>query len=253
MKKLTLLFCVIFTLSAINACKKDSKRRIDKYHRQTVGDSAKDILSNEKYKSITIEIIYMTGFAPTSEAVADLKTLVSARCNKSKGITVVMKEIPASGQASYSLTDIAALESEHRSQYTYRKDIAVCFLFVDGPSADNQGSSVILGQAYYNTSMVIFEKTVKDLSGGFGEPPVNLLESIVINHEFGHILGLVNLGSGMQTNHEDGSHAAHCTNQNCLMYWQAETGNAVTNMLGGGTVPDFDANCIADLQANGGK
>ena len=35
------------------------------------------------------------------------------------------------------------------------------------------------------------------------------------------------------------------------MHWEAES-NRITSMMGGG-IPQLDANCIADLQANGGK
>jgi hypothetical protein len=37
------------------------------------------------------------------------------------------------------------------------------------------------------------------------------------------------------------------------MYWSSETGGGISNMVSGGTAPKLDAQCIADLQANGGK
>jgi hypothetical protein len=36
------------------------------------------------------------------------------------------------------------------------------------------------------------------------------------------------------------------------MFWAAESGK-VTNMLSEGSAPKLDAQCIADLRANGGK
>ena len=68
----------------------------------------------------------------------------------------------------------------------------------------------------------------------------------------GHILGLVDIGSPMQTNHKDAAHGNHCNNTNCLMYYASETTD-VLGFLITGNVPVLDANCRADLTANGGK
>ncbi|NNC69731.1 MAG: membrane metalloprotease, partial [Flavobacteriaceae bacterium] len=66
-------------------------------------------------------------------------------------------------------------------------------------------------------------------------------------------LGLVNVGSPMQTHHQDTAHGKHCIEEECLMYYTAETGEGLVNMLSGGSVPSLDTQCKADLQANGGK
>ena len=246
------LFFVAFIIG-FTSCKKDSKHHITKYHRQSVGSWGDEILSDNKYKSLTVQIIYMTGCKPTDEAVGHLKALLNAHCKKPKGIEVVYKEIAAQGKTSYTLDDIKQLEEDNRTEYTWRKNIAITYLFVDAPSSESGGSGVILGEAYYNTSLVIFEKSVQDYSDNVTEPERYKLETVVMNHELGHILGLVNLGSSMKTSHEDGSHPAHCNNQDCLMYWEAETGSAINNLLGNSPSPSLDANCIADLQGNGGK
>ncbi|MNJ89024.1 hypothetical protein D3C87_65850 [compost metagenome] len=247
------LFILACSLTAFLGCKKDSDRRIRKFHRQDVGSSANDILSDKKYESMTVEIIYMSGFRPTDAAMDNLKQLISSRCNKPDGIKLVLQEISAQGKNSYSISDVRSLEEQYRKEFTFKKDLAVCFLFMDGPSSENQGSSMVLGQAYFNTSMVVYKKSLHDNAGGFGEPELYKLETTVINHEFGHILGLVNTGSDMYYAHQDTGHGSHCNNENCLMYWEAETGNVFNNLLGNSPIPALDANCIKDLQSNGGK
>lgn len=252
MRTLHLIFVLLLAFLPYS-CKKDSDRRIKKFHRQEVGYSANDILSDKNYKSITIEIIYMTGFRPTDQAVDNLKQMITAICNKPDGINVVFREISAQGKSAYSIADVKAIEDDNREEFTYRKDLATCFIFLDGPSNENTGSAMVLGQAYYNTSMVIYEKSLKDNSGGFAEPELYKLETTVINHEFGHILGLVNLGSAMYNSHQDVAHGAHCDNSNCLMYWEAETGSIFDNLIGNSPIPVFDQNCLKDLHENGGK
>jgi hypothetical protein len=56
----------------------------------------------------------------------------------------------------------------------------------------------------------------------------------------------------MQTAHKDAAHGNHCNNSNCLMYYAAETTDAL-GFLVTGNIPALDAACVADLRGNGGK
>ncbi len=78
-----------------------------------------------------------------------------------------------------------------------------------------------------------------------------VIEEAVLVHEAGHNLGLVDNGIPMQTPHKDAQHGNHDSNQNCVMYWAVES-SLISQLLG--TVPrDYDANCLAELQAAGRK
>jgi hypothetical protein len=132
--------------------------------------------------------------------------------------------------------------------FTTGDQLGVYFLYTNGNFTDNK----VLGAAYRNTSMVIFGKTIHDNSGGLGQTSRTKLEGTVLDHEFGHIVGLVDLGSTMQTSHKDATHGNHCSNTNCLMYYASETTDILGFLLTG-NIPPFDANCITDMHANGGK
>jgi hypothetical protein len=56
----------------------------------------------------------------------------------------------------------------------------------------------------------------------------------------------------MQTSHKDAAHGSHCNNSNCLMYYASDTRD-IPGFLLTGNIPSFDANCIDDMRANGGK
>ncbi len=75
----------------------------------------------------------------------------------------------------------------------------------------------------------------------------------MVHHELGHLLGPTNLGPPLQSDHEDINHQKYFDVSDCLMYYAAETGSGIVNMVSGGNVPTLDAQCIADLQANGGR
>jgi hypothetical protein len=69
------------------------------------------------------------------------------------------------------------------------------------------------------------------------------------------LFGLVNIdgsGTDMQTEHQDEQNGHHCDNENCLMYYAMERSDLISQFFDE-SVAELDANCIADLQANGGK
>jgi hypothetical protein len=109
-----------------------------------------------------------------------------------------------------------------------------------------------LGIAYRNTSVALFGKTIRDNSGAIGQVSRTKLEATILQHELAHLLGLVDLGTPMQTAHKDAAHGNHCTNNSCLMYYASETTD-VLGVLLTGNVPSLDAACAVDLRANGGK
>lgn len=215
---------------------------------QAVGASSNDLLSAAKYTSISIEIQYMPGFQPDGTSINNLTNFLNVLTNKPGGITVTQNPIAAGGKANYSLDDIVSIEKANRTAYTSGSTIAIHFLYVDGLYTQTD----VLGVAYRNTSMCVFGKALTNNSGGLNQPSRTKLESTILEHEMGHMLGLVNLGAPMQTAHEDASHEKHCNNSNCLMYWQTQT-TGIMGTLMGGSVPTLDANCKADLKANGGK
>jgi len=211
-----------------------------------------DFLSGQKYNELTIEIKYVESFAPSATALDNLKSFLQARLNKPSGITFIQSSVVSPGKATLTFSDIQNLEKTNRDFAVNNKKLVAYIYFADADFSGNTDTTKVLGVAYGNSSMVVFEKSIKNLSGGFGKPSATVLESIVLDHEFSHILGLVNNGTTMQTPHQDPEHGNHCSNSSCLMNYKTESSRMIAN-LSGGTIPSLDANCLADLKANGGK
>jgi hypothetical protein len=216
---------------------------------QNVGSSSNAFLASDEFTSVTIEIDYVEGFKPTQSALNNLKSFLEARLNKPDGITISLDdEIRSPGGSPYSALETSNLERLHRDYYTVGSNLTAYFIVLDGEFEQEN----VLGFAYYNTSMALLGETIDNNSGGFNQPNKEVVETAVIQHEFGHILGLVNNGTNMVQNHEDQANEAHCNVESCLMYFAVRTSDFMNNLTGG-NVPELDAQCIQDLQANGGK
>lgn len=245
----TKTFIAALLLFSIMACKKKEATYSPnkELNNKPVGASANDLLSSTKYKALRIEINYMPGFEPDMNAYSHFRDRLNSYLNK-LDISVISGEIPAASSTTLSIDQVRAIEEQHRTVYNTDTLIGVYLLYTNGNFTDDK----VLGAAYKNTSMVVFGKKIHDNSGGLGQASRTKLEATVLEHELGHLLGLVDIGSPMQTNHKDAAHGNHCNNTNCLMYYAAETTDILGYLLTG-NIPPFDANCIADMKANGGK
>jgi hypothetical protein len=245
---------VILSLLLLAGCSKTNTSYVnnpnapDYLHNRPVGASAKDLLTAGNYKSVIIEIQYMQGYAPDAAAITHLITTLSGLLNKPGGITYVTREINAATSASLSVNDVIEIERTNRTIFSEGDRLALYILYTNG----NYTSPNVLGIAYKNTSTAVFGKTIQDNSGGIAQVSRTKLEATAMEHETGHLLGLVDLGSSMQTNHKDAAHGNHCNNSSCLMHYASETTD-ILGLLFTGNIPAFDANCRADLQANGGQ
>lgn len=240
MKAIKIILLVVSAMLTFAGCRKDN------INGGPFAIEPKDYLSSKKYEKMQVEICYVDGHAPLQASIDHLKAFLEARCNKPGGITFKYTSIASPGQSSYDQNDIEDIERKHRSDHSKQDQLVVFVFFADGPYS----SANILGVQYGTTSCAVFQKVVEDNSGGLGQPSQYVLEATVLEHEFGHLLGLVDAGTDMVSAHASDGH--HCNNQNCLMYYAVETLDFIGNLVGG-EIPELDANCIADLQANGGK
>lgn len=222
-------------------------------NQKPTGTSYEDLLTSNTYQELVVEIFYMPGMEPTAQTLDQFEDFLQERLNKPQGISLELKEIPSGNEDTYSIIEITNLEKDIRTQYNKGDKIAVFAVFLDAPYAGNTENGTVLGVAYQNTSFAMFESSVREFSNRPFAPSRYVLESTVLNHEFGHLMGLVNAGTPLQSEHQDVEHGRHCTAENCLMYWTAETGEGLLSTLTGGSIPSLDSACLEDLRAAGGK
>ena len=254
--RITLLF--LFSFIVLLSCKKDDEGSINDpkaENRKGLGISAEDLLSDDIYDKLIVELVYPASYAPTGVAKQNIVDFLNERLNKSGGISIVETVIQAPPGAPFGISEIKAIEDDNRTRYTTPGTMAVYIFFSNGSSANDSNTTVTLGTAYLNTSIVVYEKTLRDLVNQNPNFDITVLETTTLQHEFSHILGLVNIqNDDIHTTHEDEAHAKHCSVAECLMYFESTSGRSITEYFENRSLlPTLDPLCIADLQAKGGK
>jgi len=249
------------------------------------GASANDLLANDNFTKLKIEIAFVTGFRPTPQAINDFVSYIKLHTFKAD-VELIYKELASPDEDSLTLQEIADLESENRTVYNDGQTLGMYIYFADAPSnEDDQNAGLVtLGAVYRNTSMVIHERTVQLLSNTSSFITIADIESATINHEFGHLMGLVNIGTPAIGLHEDSESPNHCNVPGCLMRAELQftgtnrfssilskhhhdelksscslNGKTLLKLLESRTAKGLnnavplDAECILDLQGNGGR
>jgi len=211
-----------------------------------------DFLTGNSYTTLNIEVAYVEGYQPNLTTLNNLITFLSERLNKSGGVSVTQRTMPATGRINIDLDAIRNIERVQRTSVTSGKTLTAWIMFLDTEYTESTGTSKVLGITYGASSIAVFEKSVY----AYVQPDMPsraTLETVVVEHEFGHVLGLVANGTPMVTPHKDPDHGSHCSDTTCLMYWKTEENVNLADLLGTDTYPVLDANCLADLKAAGGK
>ncbi|WP_422860788.1 hypothetical protein ACOKFD_08135 [Flagellimonas sp. S174] len=249
------------------------------------GASANDLLANTNFDRILIEVAHVAGFRPTAETLASFQEFIQQKTFK-ENIDIIFNELPSPNEETLTLEEIDDLEQDNRTAFNDGSTLAVYIYFADAPSDgdDEEEDLVTLGAVFRNTSMVIFESTIRRLAPPDNSgAPVTLtdVETATLNHEFGHLFGLVNLGTEPVNDHEDTEAPNHCNVEGCLMQAQLQfgspaarsltsrgeiltspctlNGNSMLKLLESraarslAVVPILDGECILDLQGNGGR
>lgn len=225
------------------------------------GDSANDFLSNDNYDRLIVQVQYVTGFRPSNLVFSDLENFIREFTFKDD-IEFIYQAQPSPGQESLTFQEIRQIEDNNRTFYNDGTTLTLYIYFADAPAEgdDLDQGLVSLGAVYRNTSMVIYESTIRTASQILSVPLTDF-ERATLHHEFGHLFGLVNIGSPFADgiDHEDPASSSHCNTAGCLMRAELEFGAGMAKAMkarmskGMASIPEFSDRCLADLEANGGR
>jgi len=148
--------------------------------------------------------------------------------------------------------DLDRIEDDHRQTYSEASTgtAAMYVLFVSGRMPVETYGGEVLGLAYRAGSLALFLDTADQGTNLFVTSEEVAGAALV--HEAGHLLGLVNNGVPMVAPHEDTDHPAHDLDPKSIMYWYVQVPR-VAPSLGDPGFAQFNAACLADLAAFGGR
>ena len=230
---------IIISLLVVSGCLDSLKDQVVSCENIT-GECRYEILQDNNYSKLHIEINYVTDNSPDSDAIDILKKRIQEVSDKTS-ITVSQSAF-GSTDDSYSLEEIIDIEKNERERFKSDDTFVIHILYLNGEYQDNDKT---LGLAYTGSSFVLFKEKIEDASFLLISPAD--IEKSVIVHEFGHLLGLINNGYKSPHDHEDSQHPNHSNNEESVMYWAIESQD-IGNQLDGEPPNEFDADDIDDLR-----
>jgi hypothetical protein len=216
------------------------------------GAFAADYLRGTHFTTLVVEIDHPASRAPSPEAVDFLRQRLLERCDKADVLVVVDDAIPDDRfPPVVSLADAQEIEDESRDSFADESTgTAVAYLlYVRGISAQDGTGGRLLGVTHRGGSIAIYASNVDSSADAFYTALE--FEAHTLVHEFGHLLGLVDGGVPMVSDHRDPRHPFHSNDRDCVMYWLI--GGLGGSAFGEPGFAQFGPNASADLAAFGGR
>lgn len=166
-----------------------------------------------------------------------------------------MNAIASQNKSSWTAEEILNLASSVGNPNSDSAHGRFVILFLNGKfkNGEDLAPSVIGINITGTTVIAVFKDVVKELENLQGEQVAKFGEQSTIIHEMGHALGLVNSGVPTTTEHHDHENGAHCTNPQCVMYWQNEGGkdflDFLRKIMQSGENVLYGQECLDDLKA----
>ena len=201
-------------------------------------------LSSQKYTSMVLEIDYEPGYRPETSSTDLLKERLEQVCDKPDGIDILLTETNFQHSGSWSADDVRDKGSEAKSNDPQTGTTLYWQALFPSGEYETDG---VLGVAVNPSTVAIFGDSVDEAEGPFfSRPSSEEIENCVLVHEFGHLLGLVNLVYQSPVDHEDPDHPGHSNNEESVMYWAVESSD-ISNIISGQLPDEFDQDDLDDL------
>jgi hypothetical protein len=212
-----------------------------------VGANGPAMLRDDR-SQVVLEVDIQEGARVDDDALAHLVALIEQYSGKQ-----VVRDggnTFASDHRDWTTDDLRAAAGENRSTASSSDAVAIHVLYVRGGLVEGGEDANAIGVAYGAAHAAVFPDQWAGLGGVVGSEEA--IERAVLVHEWGHLLGLVNITYTSSIDHEDPEHPHHSTNEDSVMFWKVET-DLIGQLLG--SIPDdFDDADRADMQqiAEGG-
>src|SRR3989344_350252 len=199
-----------------------------------VGSLNHQYLQSQPFSRLIVEIDYVESTPPHKNSVGTFLSTLKRYVDKPEGVVRSGDNALKAQKDSYSIQDLLNIAKINRSNYSQGNTVSLYVLYVNGGFDQNPGA---LGVALSSSMFVIFQDKINQAVTSLIF--ASEIEQAVLNHELGHLFGLVNINYQSSIDHEDANHPNHSKNSGSVMYWVVED-ISVANVLRGGPPSQFD-------------
>ena len=207
-----------------------------------VGSLNHQYLQANPYSRIVIEIDYEETVQPDQSAINTFISTLKQYSDKPGGVSQTGNNSFISLKETYSTSDLLNLAQKHRVNYSGGDTVTLYILFINGSFAQNNNA---LGVALNSSMLVVFKDKINQTATALVF--ASEIERAVLNHELGHLLGLININYKSSIDHEDANNPYHSNNEESVMFWVVED-ISVVNLFRGGPPYQFDLADKHDLE-----
>lgn len=209
--------------------------------RGRVGANGPAMLRDDR-SQILLEIDVQEGASVDRDAVAHLVNLIGRYSGKE--IVETGGNSFSSSEREWTTSKLDDAVAANRSTASTDDAVSIHVLYVRGGLYEDGEETSAIGVAWRASQAAMFPDRWAGIGNVVGSG--RAIERAVLVHEWGHLLGLVNLTYTSQIDHEDPDHPGHSSNRDSVMFWQVET-DLIGQLLG--SIPDdFDDADRADMQ-----
>jgi hypothetical protein len=220
-----------------------------------VGTSASLLLNGQRFDELEVEIQPLGRAQLTQEAINHIRAflndhlaLAASKIDITLNPAIQSQEEEAlHGSSSCDLTQVRAWERRYRRTRPILNRASIFILVANAPFTDDTPRRKTFALAHQNTSIVIYHPTLLRVLEQPAAPERWQLEAAVVEHELGHLLGLVNLKGGDHLNESTHS-PSHCAETSCLMSENTELAARLALAATDDGVPRLCDHCKKQLE-----
>lgn len=224
------------------------------------------VLFSPSIKNVVVEVDYEVGAAPyvgragQFEDVWNLfRTNTTALFEGKKTVSFPtkredMESFDDVSVSEFTVDDIVTIANAHRTEASSGDTVTFYVVFLNGYFKNAEGvvSDTTLGVSVGTTGVIALFKPAIAATAVPKTAVAQFVEQSTLIHELGHAVGFVNNGVPVNSDHHDAANGAHCTNNQCVMYWANEGAKDavefVRRYIIGGDPVLYGQECLSDAR-----